>query len=101
MLFKVPAFSDNWGTDYDRQINEIAAEYGISYVNFDEYNDAIGLDYSTDTPDMGSHLNTSGAVKFSRYLGDHIASAYQVSDRRTDGKYSRNWADTVSRYRQP
>jgi hypothetical protein len=98
MLFKVPAFSDNWGTDYDRQIGDIAAEYGISYVNFDEYNDDIGLDYKTDTPDMGSHLNTSGAVKFSEYLGDHISSGYKVSDRREDTRYVKNWDEIISRY---
>ena len=84
MIFKVPAHSPNWSRDYDDQINEIAKEYGLSYINFDDKNDEIGLDYSTDTPDGGSHLNTSGAGKFSRYLGDYIRANYTVSDRRQD-----------------
>ena len=98
MLFKVPSFSDNWGTDLDRQISGIAEEYGVSYVNFDEYNDAIGLDYKKDTPDMGSHLNTFGADKFSDYFGNYITSNYKVSDRRGDAKYSKNWDEIVRRY---
>ena len=82
MVFKVPAHSPNWSRDYDDQINDIVKEYNLSYINFDDKNDEIGLDYSTDTPDGGSHLNASGAVKFSRYLGEYIRDNYTVSDRR-------------------
>ena len=82
MVFKVPAHSPNWSRDYDNQINDIVKEYGLSYINFDDKNDEMGLDYSTDTPDGGSHLNASGAVKFSRYLGEYIRDNYTVSDRR-------------------
>ena len=82
MVFKVPAHSPNWSRDYDDQINDIVKEYGLSYINFDDKNDEMGLDYSTDTPDGGSHLNASGAVKFSRYLGEYIRDNYTVSDRR-------------------
>jgi hypothetical protein len=82
MLFKVPAHSPNWSKDFDRQIDDIAKTYGLSYINFDDYNDEIGLDYTTDTPDAGSHLNASGAAKFSSYLGKYIRDNYTVSDRR-------------------
>ena len=98
MLFKVPSFSDNWSLEYDRQIEEIAGDYGVKYTNFDAYNDAVGLDYSVDSPDGGSHLNTTGAVKFSEYLGDMIKEDYNVSDRSGDVKYQKNWEKTVSRY---
>ena len=97
MLFKTPAFSDNWGRDYDRQIEEIGARYGVTYTNFDDYNDEIGLDYSVDTPDEGSHLNTSGAVKFSKYLGNFIKENYTVSDRSKDSKYITNWNRIMAR----
>lgn len=89
MLFKVPAHSSNWSRDYDEQIDSIAKEYGLSYINFDDLNDEIGLDYSKDTPDKGSHLNTSGARKFSAYLSGYIKENYSVSDRRNDAKYSK------------
>jgi hypothetical protein len=97
MLFKTPAFSDNWSRDYDRQIEEIGKKYGVAYTNFDDYNDDIGLDYSTDTPDEGSHLNTAGAVKFSKYLGNFIKDNYTVSDRREDSKYLSNWNRITAR----
>jgi hypothetical protein len=98
MLFKVPAHSSNWSRDYDRQIADIAAEYGVSYINFDELNDEIGQDYSTDTPDGGSHLNTSGAEKFSRYLADYIKDNYNVMDRRSYDDFARNLESVRHRY---
>ena len=73
------------------QIDGIAQKYGISYINFDKYNDAIGLDYSKDTPDAGSHLNDSGAAKFSGYLADLIKKEYDVSDRRNESAYVDYW----------
>ncbi|MCR5358028.1 MAG: hypothetical protein K6E63_11570 [Lachnospiraceae bacterium] len=91
MLFKTPAHSSNWSTDYDDQINSVAKEYGLTYINFDEYNDEIGLDYTADTPDKGSHLNTSGAVKFSSYLGRYLKDNYNITDRKTNDKYIKNW----------
>ena len=87
-LFKVPSHSSNWSLDYDRQIDEIAADYGVSYVNFDAYNEDIGLDYSVDTPDEGSHLNTTGATKFSEYLAGYLWDGFSLRNRAGDKKYS-------------
>lgn len=91
MLFKTPAFSDNWSEELDSQIESKAKEYGLEYVNFDSLNGDIGLDYSVDTPDKGSHLNDSGAYKFSRYLGRYIRQNFRVSDRRDDNDFVRHW----------
>ena len=91
MLFKTPAFSDNWSSDLDSQIAAKASEYGLPYINFDAYNDDIGLDYKLDTPDRGSHLNDTGAKKFSSYLGRYIRQNYAVTDRRPDKKYVKHW----------
>ena len=96
MLFKTPSFSSNWSEDLDLQIEQIADAYNIRYVNFDRYNDDIGLDYSVDTSDGGSHLNAAGAVKFSDYLGKVIEECYGASDRRSDQKYVRKWEKLIS-----
>ena len=91
MLFKTPAHSDNWSDGLDAQIDEIAKEYGIDYINFDMLNDDIGLDYRTDTPDAGSHLNDKGAAKFSKYLAGMLRDDHSITDRREDGRYARFW----------
>ncbi len=91
MLFKTPAFSDNWSEELDQQIESKAEEYGLKYINFDRLNDDIGLDYRYDTPDKGSHLNDSGASKFSRYLAGFIRQNYSVTDRRDDNSFVKHW----------
>ncbi len=97
MLIKTPAFSSNWTDSLDEEISKIADSHNIKYINFDKYNNEIGLDYSTDTPDKGSHLNTSGAVRFSRYLGNVIKSDHSVDDRRNDDRYVRRWDKIINR----
>lgn len=93
MLFKTPSHSSNWSRDYDDQLNEVAKEYGISYINFDDRSDEIGLDYTTDTPDEGSHLNSSGAAKFSKYLSGYLKDNFSISDRSSDAKYGKLYID--------
>lgn len=62
---------------------EIAEEYGVEFVDFNEYYDEIGLDFSTDFADIG-HLNHLGNRKFTSYLGDYITDNYDLVDRRSD-----------------
>ncbi|MBQ7562395.1 MAG: SGNH/GDSL hydrolase family protein [Lachnospiraceae bacterium] len=97
-LMKTPSYSDNWSYSYDDQIREIAGEYGIEYVNFDDQSDAMGIDYRTDSPDEGNHLNLWGAEKFSAYLADYIAEHYTVSSHSGEERYRRVWEEKVLRY---
>ena len=92
LLFKTPSLSSNWSDDLDMQISNVADAYNVKYINFDRSNDDIGLDYSVDTSDGGSHLNADGAVKFSDFLGKILKEGYGVSDRRNDEKYVKKWA---------
>ncbi len=93
MLFKTPAYSSNWSDGLDECISHIADEYGIEYVNFDALNDDMGMDYSVDTPDGGSHLNSSGASKFSAYFAKYLRSNYDLSDNSGNTGYIRYWDD--------
>ena len=97
-LMKVPSLSENWSYDYDEQIREIAEPYEVTYVNFDLFSDEMGLDFATDSPDEGSHLNTLGAEKFSRYLAQYISEHYAVTDRSKDEKYRAVWDAKFDRY---
>ncbi|HAG69612.1 MAG TPA: hypothetical protein DCL38_06535 [Lachnospiraceae bacterium] len=97
-LMKLPSLSDNWSTYYDEQIRKLAEPYGISYVNFDVLSDEMGIDYSTDSPDEGSHLNTYGAEKFSVYLADYLKANYDIASHRDDERYVRVWEEKSERY---
>lgn len=70
ILVKAPSLYPYWYEEYDAQIREYAKKHGLSYYNFAEQTDEIGLDFVADTYDGGYHLNLSGANKLSRYFGE-------------------------------
>lgn len=98
MLMKVPSYSDNWSFDYDAQITDIAADYGVNYINFDPYSEEIGLDYKKHSPDKGNHLNTPGAEVFTKYLGAYISENYRVPVHTGEPAYEAVWDKKIERY---
>ena len=71
---------------YQNSIEDIAAEYGVEYINANFLVSAIGLDYTTDAADS-SHLNYRGSRKYTKYLGEVLKEHYDISDRRGDPRY--------------
>ena len=98
MIMKLPSLSDNWSLYYDEQVKKMAEPYGVSYINFDTYSDEMGIDYALDSPDEGSHLNTPGAEKFSRYLAGYLSENYDIKTRENDEAYIKVWGRIVEKY---
>ena len=65
---------------------DIAAEYGVEFIECNRLADEMGIDYTSDVADP-SHLNYRGNRKFSRYIGGLLKSRYSISDRRGDPRY--------------
>lgn len=78
------------------EVEAIAREYGVSYVDFNEYYGRIGLDPATDCAES-SHLNYSGSEKFSDYLGNYIMTRYDIPDRRGAEEYE-SWDENAEYY---
>lgn len=55
----------------------IASERGIPFINFNKLEtvNRLGLDYSVDFRDV-SHVNSKGAEKVTKYIGEYLASVY-------------------------
>lgn len=66
---------------------DIAAEYGVPYINFNLYTDEIGLNFMDDVADR-SHLNYRGTLKFTHCLGEKIKENFEITDRRGDDRFS-------------
>lgn len=98
VLVKAPSLYPYWYEEYDAQIKEYAAEYGLSYYNFVERSEDIGLDFSKDTYDGGYHLNLSGAVKLSRYFGNILAEEYGLADHREDPELAAVYDKKLQKY---
>ena len=84
ILVKAPSLYPYWYEEYDEQIREYAARYGLSFYNFVDQAEEIGLNFSEDTYDGGYHLNLSGAVKLSQYFGNILTEEHGLADHRQD-----------------
>lgn len=77
-------------------VAEIVRDYGVSFVDFNEYYDEIGLDPASDCAEW-SHLNYTGSEKFSKYLGEYILKRYSIEDHRGDDMYV-SWDRNAEHY---
>lgn len=100
LLIKAPSLYPYWYPQWDEQVKEYADMYGLKYINFLDEKDAIGIDYNTDTYDGGLHMNLSGAVKCSDYIGPILRNEYEVPDRRDDETLASIWADKIRAYNE-
>jgi len=98
VLIKAPALSPVWWPQWDAQIEEYAAENDLLYINMLEYQEEIGIDWSTDTYDTGLHLNVYGAEKAADWFGKVLQEQCGVPDRREDTQISALWAEKAEVY---
>ena len=87
ILIKAPSVYPYWYDEYDAQIEEYAAKHGLSFYNFLDHVDQIGIDYQVDTYDAGLHMNLSGAAKLSTYFAKILSQEHNVPDHRGDAAF--------------
>lgn len=73
------------------KIAEIAEEHQITFLNFNNFYQEIGIDTERDYLDPG-HFNYGGIKKYSSYLAYYIKSHYELPDRRLDPNHIWNTA---------
>lgn len=86
MIIVVPYNLDERDNVTYEEIARIANERGISFVDFNQKLDEMGIDKATDFNDH-THLNYWGSVKFSDYLGEVLSSENELADRRGEAGY--------------
>lgn len=101
VLIKAPTnnWKYHWYDEWDEQIRDYAEENGLHYYNFIPLCDEIGIDWSTDTYDGGTHLNVWGAEKLTSYFGAILASEFDLGGHHDDAELSAVWAEKLSVYR--
>ena len=98
VLVKAPTLYPYWYEEWDDQIKDFADENDLTYINFLDYQDEIGLDWTKDTYDGGLHLNLAGAEKLSEYFGQILANDFKISDRRGVKALDEYWSQVQTRY---
>ena len=87
-----------WYDEWDEQIREYANSNDVTYYNFIERTDEIGIDYSTDTYDEGVHLNVYGAEKMTDYFGNLLTQHHGLSDVSHTEQEISAWSARVDKY---
>ncbi|MBN2822955.1 MAG: hypothetical protein JXR33_07180 [Coriobacteriia bacterium] len=88
---------DEWIERLDR---DMARDHpGAELLQSQLSTQTIGLDYATDYYDQW-HLNTTGAEKYSVWLGRELAGSYTLSHPQLDTDLDAMWRAELIRYRQ-
>lgn len=98
VLIKAPSLYPYWYGQWEEQIEDYAARRGLTYINFLELTDEIGVDFTTDTYDSGLHLNLYGAEKLSRWFGQWLTDNCPVEDRRGQEDCASVWSEKSAAY---
>ena len=98
VLISAPYIITSQDKETYNQIEEIARQEGIPFIDYNESYDEMGLDFEKDFND-DSHLNYWGSCKFTDYLGEFLNACDRVPDRRGQEGYE-SWdahVDLVAR----
>ena len=98
VLIKAPSLYPYWYDEWENQMETYANDNQLTYINYLELIDEVGLDFLTDTYDMGLHLNLSGAEKLSRYFGQQMVDLYGLEDRRNESELVLDWETKIEFY---
>ncbi|MDF2943288.1 MAG: putative rane protein [Herbinix sp.] len=98
ILIKSPSVYPYWYEEWDQQMVQYAKENDLTYINFLNFVDDIGIDYSQDTYDGGLHLNLQGAEKFTDYFGKILSDTFALPNHSQDLELKRIWDEKVQFY---
>lgn len=94
LLVAAPFNDHDYLTEWTNGARQLAKEYDIPFLNGLE---ADLIQTNCDLYDRG-HLNSSGARKWTDYLGQYISENYAIADKREDAAYSA-WNEDYEAYR--
>ena len=100
ILVKAPIEYPYWYDEWDAQVEEFAQSRGLTYINYLDHVDDIGLDMRHDTYDGGLHLNIYGAEKMASYIGKYLSENYDLTDYRNDPVVSGYWEENIRFYNE-
>lgn len=76
---------------------DIADKQGVSFYNFNDCCDEIGIDWTTDFADT-MHMSYLGNEKFSRYLGQFLLEHYEWEPHTNDTAKYESWDRALHYY---
>lgn len=98
ILMKAPSVYPYWYAEWDAQMVQYAQENDLTYINFLEVAEEIGIDKNTDYYDGGLHLNLAGTEKLTKYFGKILSEDYKLVDRRDEAELKEIWDSKIEFY---
>lgn len=89
----------NWNMRRHNRVQKLADKLGATYIDMNLLADEIPIDWSVDSYDAGDHLNYTGAVKATAYLGKYLSEA-GLPDRRSDETLAAEWNENLEEFRK-
>lgn len=89
----------NWNTKKHKSIKQYASKQNIKYIDLNLKNLEEPIDWQKDTGDAGDHMNFTGAMKVTKFIGKYINKNYSLSDHRSDKEYEK-WNEELIEYKE-
>ena len=87
ILYNSPAPA-NWSYDKHNGVEKLAKSLGIEYIDFNLKVDELKINWKKDSQEKkGEHLNYSGAMKVTNYLGKYLKENNELPDHREDKNF--------------
>lgn len=97
VMYSAPSMK-NWTYEKHNRLVDLMQELGCEYVDLN-LEDSIKIDWDNDTSDGGDHLNTFGAIKVSKYMGEYFDQKQTLKDKRNDASFA-DWNEDLLIYKE-
>ncbi len=98
ILIKAPSLYPAWYDEWDEQMIEYSEEHDLTYINYLDLIEEVGIDWNTDTYDAGLHLNLYGAEKLSIAFGEFLVEEVGLESRQDEEELSSLWDIKLEAY---
>lgn len=98
LLLAVP-IPKTWNDERHQEVEKWAQNNEIPFLDTNYVIDEMQIDWKTDTPDNGTHLNIHGAKKVSEYVGNYIVRNYDLPNHKDDSNYEK-WNSEFAKYEE-
>ena len=99
ILYSSPAPA-NWNYDKHNGVEKLANSLGVEYIDLNLKVDELKINWKKDSQETrGEHLNYTGAMKVTNYLGNYLKSNNELPDHRQDEEYNA-WNEAYNNFQK-
>lgn len=90
----------NWNYNKHNGVEKLAKSLGVEYIDLNLKVDELNINWKKDSQEKkGEHLNYTGAMKVTNYLGNYLKSNNELPDHRQDEKY-KSWDEAYINFQK-